>query len=81
MSEGLRFVYTGNVHDAEGGSTLCPGCGSVAVIRDWYAMRHYGLTDDGRCQGCGWRIAGVYDGPAGQWGRRRLPIAELSSVK
>jgi pyruvate formate lyase activating enzyme len=29
LREGLRFVYTGNVHDAEGGSTRCPGCGSA----------------------------------------------------
>jgi pyruvate formate lyase activating enzyme len=80
MSEGLRFVYTGNVHDAEGGSTLCPACGSAVVVRDWYAMRHYALTDDGRCRGCGWQVAGVYDGPAEQCGRRRLPIQEPSRV-
>ena len=51
LREGLRFVYTGNVHDAEGGSTRCPGCGSAVVVRDWYVMRHYGLTDDGCCRG------------------------------
>jgi pyruvate formate lyase activating enzyme len=74
IDEGLRFVYTGNVHDAEGDSTWCPGCGSAVVVRDWYAMRHYALTDDGRCQACGCQLAGVYDGPAGHWGRRRLPL-------
>ena len=78
--EGLRYVYTGNVHDTEGGSTLCPGCGSAVVVRDWYAMRCYGLTDDGHCQVCACQIAGVYDGPAEQWGRRRLPIRDLSRV-
>jgi pyruvate formate lyase activating enzyme len=81
LREGLRFVYTGNVHDAEGGSTRCPGCGSAVVVRDWYAMRHYGLTDDGCCRGCGYRLPGVYDGPAGHWGRRRLPlVSSLSRV-
>ena len=81
LREGLRFVYTGNVHDAEGGSTRCPGCGSAVVVRDWYAMRHYGLTDDGCCPGCGYRLPGVYDGPAGHWGRRRLPlVTSLSRV-
>jgi pyruvate formate lyase activating enzyme len=80
IGEGLRYVYTGNVHDTEGGSTLCPGCGSAVVVRDWYAMRYYGLTDDGHCQGCAHQIAGVYDGPAERWGRRRLPIRDLSSV-
>jgi len=29
-SKGLRYVYTGNVHDTEGGSTWCPGCGDYS---------------------------------------------------
>jgi pyruvate formate lyase activating enzyme len=75
MDEGLRFVYTGNVHDADGDTTRCPGCGDAVIVRDWYAMRRYRLTDDGRCRRCDARLPGVYDGPAGHWGRRRLPIA------
>jgi pyruvate formate lyase activating enzyme len=74
MSEGLRYAYTGNVHDPAGGTTTCPGCGAAAVVRDWYEMRRFGLTDDGRCLGCGTQVPGVYDGPVGQWGARRLPI-------
>lgn len=74
IDAGLQFVYTGNVHDSEGGSTFCPGCGSAVVIRDWYAIRRYALTDDGRCPTCGCQLSGVYDGPAGLWGRRRLPL-------
>ena len=74
IGEGLRFVYTGNVHDSEGGTTTCPGCGAAAVIRDWYSMRHYALTDDGRCRDCGTRLPGVYEGPVGHWGPRRLPL-------
>jgi pyruvate formate lyase activating enzyme len=74
IEEGLRFVYTGNVHDPDGGTTSCPGCGSAVVVRDWYAMRHYALSDDGRCRNCGFRLAGVFDGPVGQWGPRRLPL-------
>ncbi len=71
---GLRYVYTGNVHDTEGGTTYCPGCGSAVVIRDWYHMRRYDLDDHGHCQGCGRRVPGVYDGPVGAWGQRRLPV-------
>ena len=26
MRAGLRYVYTGNVHDREGGTTYCPAC-------------------------------------------------------
>ncbi len=29
-AEGIRYVYTGNVHDTEGGTTYCPGCGTRA---------------------------------------------------
>jgi pyruvate formate lyase activating enzyme len=73
-ANGLRFVYTGNVHDAAGGSTSCPGCGALVIERDWYRLGRYRVTDDGRCASCGTTIAGVFDGPAGAWGRRRLPV-------
>ena len=37
-STGLRYVYTGNVHDPDGQTTRCPGCGGAVVVRDWYDM-------------------------------------------
>jgi pyruvate formate lyase activating enzyme len=74
LGNGLRFVYTGNVHDPAGGSTSCPGCGTVAIERDWYRLGHYRLTDDGRCRSCGAPIAGVFDGPPGRWGPRRMAV-------
>jgi hypothetical protein len=46
---GLRYVYTGNVHDEEGGSTYCPSCENAVVVRDWYEIRGYHLTDAGAC--------------------------------
>lgn len=75
MKAGLKYVYTGNVHDLAGDGTTCPSCGRVVVQRDWYAIGRYDLTDDGCCRFCGTRLPGVYDGPAGEWGRRRLPVA------
>ncbi|HEX2284997.1 MAG TPA: AmmeMemoRadiSam system radical SAM enzyme [Mycobacterium sp.] len=74
LAEGLQFVYTGNVHDPDGDTTPCPGCGEAVVVRDWYTMRHYALTDDGRCQACDTQLPGVYDGPVETWGARRLPV-------
>ena len=71
---GLRYVYTGNVHDRDGQTTTCPGCGAAVVVRDWYEMVRYDLTGDGACTHCGARVPGVYDGPAGTWGSRRLPV-------
>ena len=37
-SYGLRYVYTGNVHDPARGSTYCHGCGALLIGRDWYEL-------------------------------------------
>jgi pyruvate formate lyase activating enzyme len=37
LAQGLRHVYTGNVHDSEGGTTFCPGCQAPLIVRDWHA--------------------------------------------
>ena len=75
---GLRFVYTGNVHDEDGGSTTCTGCGERVVGRDWYVLTAWNLDDAGRCRRCGTPCPGVFDGAPGRWGARRLPIAVTS---
>jgi pyruvate formate lyase activating enzyme len=71
---GLRYVYTGNVHDPAGQTTHCPGCDAAVVVRDWYEIRQYQLTGAGACVHCGAQVSGVYDGPVGGWGSRRLPV-------
>lgn len=71
---GVRHAYTGNVHDAGGGSTYCHACGELVIERDWYVLGTYALTPDGRCAHCDVPCAGVFDGPKGTWGRRRLPL-------
>jgi pyruvate formate lyase activating enzyme len=76
---GLRYVYTGNVHDLQGDATVCPGCGRTAIGRDWYELIAWNLSEDGRCRHCGTAIAGVFDGPPGTWGRRRQPLAIAAS--
>jgi pyruvate formate lyase activating enzyme len=74
LGNGLRYVYTGNVHDDEGGTTYCPGCGDAVVVRDWYNLRRYRLDEQGHCTSCGTPLPGLYDGAPGTWGRRRLPL-------
>ena len=74
MKNGLQFVYTGNVHDRDGQTTTCPSCGDAVVVCDWYQMVRYDLTDHGACAHCGAQLPGRYDGPAGTWGSRRLPV-------
>ena len=71
---GLRYVYVGNVHDAEGSSTYCPGCGEKVIGRDWYVLSTWHLSSDGRCRSCGTPVAGVFDGPPGDWGAKRRPV-------
>jgi pyruvate formate lyase activating enzyme len=71
---GLRYVYTGNVHDPDGQTTTCPGCGAAVVVRDWYVIEAYALGDDGRCRRCRTPVPGRFAGPAGTWGSRRLPV-------
>ena len=74
LGNGVRFAYTGNVHDVEGQSTSCHACGEVVIERDWYELGAWNLTDDGRCATCGEACAGVFDGRPGRWGARRLPV-------
>ena len=74
LDNGIRYAYTGNVHDVAGQSTCCPQCGELVIERDWYRLGAYRLTGDGRCAGCGTRMPGVFDGPPGTWGPRRRPV-------
>ena len=74
LANGLRYVYTGNVHDPAGGTTACPACGTALVVRDWYRILEYRLTADGRCPACGTACAGVFDARPGAWGPKRQPV-------
>ena len=80
LANGIRYAYTGNVHDEIGGSTLCHGCGRVLIGRDWYDLTAWRVSEDGSCLACGTRCAGVFDGPPGAWGRRRLPVRMAGMV-
>jgi pyruvate formate lyase activating enzyme len=74
LRNGVRHVYIGNLHDREGSSTYCHHCGARLIGREGYRISQCSVTDQGRCSGCGTPCAGVFDGPAGEWGGRRLPI-------
>jgi pyruvate formate lyase activating enzyme len=73
LSKGLRYVYTGNVHDAEGGSTRCPHCGELLIERDWYELGAWNLVDN-RCRFCDFEIAGHFELRPGSWGANRRPV-------
>lgn len=74
LEEGLHYVYTGNVHDTEGGTTFCPGCHAALIERDWHRILRYELTEDGRCPHCATAIAGRFGRFEGAFGPRRIPV-------
>ena len=79
-AQGLRYAYTGNVHDAEGGTTFCPGCGESLIVRDWYQILRQRVTADGRCAQCDTAIAGRFGHYAGAFGQRRIPLRRLPTL-
>lgn len=74
LGNGMRYVYTGNVRDPEGGTTLCAGCGSKLIGRDGYEITSWALSDTGACRACGACCAGRFAAGPGTWGNRRLPV-------
>jgi pyruvate formate lyase activating enzyme len=68
---GLRHVYTGNVHDREGQTTFCPGCGAKVIERDWFAIRAVRMKGES-CAACGTRIAGRFS---------QEPVAPTAGVR
>ncbi len=74
IENGIRYAYTGNVHDAEGDTTYCHDCGAALIGRDWYVLKEWKLSADGHCLACGAQCSGVFVGPPGTWGALRLPV-------
>ncbi len=75
QTNGVRYAYTGNVRDVEGGSTFCHHCRARVIQRDWYDIGEYRLDESGHCLACATPLPGVFHGPAGDWGRRRQPVS------
>ncbi|MBF0154879.1 MAG: AmmeMemoRadiSam system radical SAM enzyme [Magnetococcales bacterium] len=74
QKNGLRYVYTGNLHDPEGGSTRCHTCGQRLIARDGYTLLAWGLTAQGACTHCGTPCAGRFAAAPGNWGARCVPV-------
>ena len=74
LANGLKHVYTGNLHDPEGGVTACTQCGTALIERDGYRILRYRLTRDGACPHCGRALAGRFGEYRGSFGARRIPV-------
>lgn len=84
IANGLRYVYTGNVHDSAGSSTYCAGCGKRVIERDWYELGEWQLDAHGKCSHCGAQLPGVFDGAPGKsgarWGAKRMPVRLAEAI-
>ena len=74
LENGVRYAYTGNIHDDDSGSTYCHGCGVRLIGRDWYVLSDWNLDATGACNACGAPCAGVFEAKPGGWGARRQPV-------
>ncbi len=71
MGNGIRYAYTGNVHDKSGGSTYCHSCGERLIGRDWYVLSDWNLDAEGKCKYCKTLCEGIFEVLPGNWGSKR----------
>jgi pyruvate formate lyase activating enzyme len=74
MGNGVRYAFTGNIHDRKGQSTYCHQCGQLLISRDWYELSEWNLTAEGNCTNCGTHCSGVFEQGHGDWGGKRQPV-------
>lgn len=72
-SMGLRYVYTGNVHDPEGSTTSCAGCGETLIERRLMTVTKYRLDANGACPVCHAKLPGVFAPKPEHVGELRFP--------
>lgn len=60
---GLRYVYCGNIMDAESATTYCHNCKSAIIKRGGGVMgvSEYNLETGGHCKFCGTLCAGIFE--------------------
>jgi pyruvate formate lyase activating enzyme len=74
LDAGLRHVYTGNLRDAEGATTVCPGCGEPVIEREGHCVLRLALDPQGRCRHCGAPLPGRFSAAAGPSTDTRMPV-------
>jgi pyruvate formate lyase activating enzyme len=73
LTNGIRYVYIGNVHHAEASSTYCHHCHTLLIQRDWYELGEWHIHD-GKCAKCQTPIPGIFENQPGNWGAKRKPV-------
>ena len=46
----------------------------MVIERDWYELGQWELDGTGHCLNCGYQLPGMFQGEAGNWGAKRLPV-------
>jgi pyruvate formate lyase activating enzyme len=59
LTEGLRYVYQGNVAGEEGENTYCYACKTLLIKRFGFSVLLNRIHEDGCCPDCGTRIDGI----------------------
>lgn len=57
MTNGMKYVYSGNMQSAEGENTHCPSCGKVVIGRRGFSVTELALGAGNTCQHCGGKVA------------------------
>jgi len=56
LKEGLEFVYIGNLEVEAEDDTFCQKCKKLVIKRDGYSTQVLGVTKEGKCQFCGYKL-------------------------
>jgi len=75
LNNGIHHAYVGNMHDKEGDSTWCHHCGALLIERDWYELKHYLITSEGKCPQCATSCVGFFEESPGDWGASRVSVS------
>ena len=59
LTQGLNYVYLGNVFGSKGENTYCPDCGEILIVREGLETRTVQLNK-GKCKFCNYTIAGRF---------------------
>ncbi len=59
MTEGLKYVFVGNIPGEDGENTICPQCSKTVVERMGFSIVSQNL-ENGKCGNCSQIIAGVF---------------------
>jgi pyruvate formate lyase activating enzyme len=80
IKNGVRYAFTGNVHDPAGQATYCHDCQALLIGRDGYEITSWNLSADGQCKSCGTPCPGIFERAPGTWGSKRRPVAMTSDA-